>query len=314
LLAQGHEFLLPILEAGGWLNDAFPVLKGKINLKALKKAEEAAYEAAMAILRKYQASRSIWPWNTVEDNVKRDLQGTLGEAMAIDFKAMLTGFVPRDPEKYTWYVKRRIDGCNKLLIVMDDFEKTREALGDLLLNNLLGKFRDYHLPIRMIIAGRDSLFATDVRFKQYLAPNIVGQVALDVLPKEEALPLLCGAGFTQEEAPSIYSETGGYPYLIGHYLDQGKEGLTSALGAKMLYERTTKWMTPQQKLWLEIVLPLETVSKRALRDAGVASGEEDVIQDWFENEPSLRDPRASVFKVNPMLRTHIARYLELHEG
>ena len=35
------------------------------------------------------------------------------------------------------------------------------------------------------------------------------------------------------------------------------------------------------------------------------------IQDWFEREPSVRDPSAAYFRVRPMIREKMLRYLEV---
>jgi hypothetical protein len=35
------------------------------------------------------------------------------------------------------------------------------------------------------------------------------------------------------------------------------------------------------------------------------------VQDWFEREPSIRDPTSSVFRVRPLIRDKVLRYLEL---
>ena len=35
------------------------------------------------------------------------------------------------------------------------------------------------------------------------------------------------------------------------------------------------------------------------------------VQDWFEKEPSIRDPSASFFRVRPLIRDKVVRYLEI---
>ena len=35
------------------------------------------------------------------------------------------------------------------------------------------------------------------------------------------------------------------------------------------------------------------------------------IQDWFEKEPSIRDPSASYFRVRPLIRDKVVRYQEV---
>ena len=47
-------------------------------------------------------------------------------------------------------------------------------------------------------------------------------------------------------------------------------------------------------------------SDYALRDEDVSK-----IQDWFEREPSIRDPSATCLRLRPMVRDKMLRYLEV---
>jgi hypothetical protein len=308
LIKQGHEFIKPLIEKGGWLSDA-PWY--------IKKGEQPAFELTLAALKKYQGSRSLlsFIYENTEDAVKRDLNGTLSESIIVDFKAMMVGFAVSDPQKYTKFTERKINGCTKVLIVLDDYEMLHQVMGDLLLGKILPGLAQQPLPIRMIIIGRDELSSTDVKFGQYFAKNIVGQYPLHVMTREDVTgPLIKKKGYTEAEAEAIYQETGGYPYLVGHYLEHDRDYMASAVGAKSLYDRTVKWMMPEQRKWVEIVVKLDAVSIASIQGAGFAEEEAKHIFSWFENEPSLRDPRAPVFTVNRLLRTHILRYLQMRTG
>ena len=69
-------------------------------------------------------------------------------------------------------------------------------------------------------------------------------------------------------------------------------------------------MSPREREWFLRVCYLENVNVDTL---GPLFPGEDVerIQDWFEREASIRDPTAPVFRVRPLIREKVLRYLEL---
>lgn len=69
-------------------------------------------------------------------------------------------------------------------------------------------------------------------------------------------------------------------------------------------------MTPRELEWFVRVCYLDRVNEDTL--APLFPGE-DVrrIQDWFEREPSIRDPSASFFRVRPLIRDKVIRYQEV---
>ncbi len=69
-------------------------------------------------------------------------------------------------------------------------------------------------------------------------------------------------------------------------------------------------MTEREREWFVRVCYLDSVNVDAL---GPLFPGEDVerIQDWFEKEASIRDPAAPVFRVRPLIREKVKRYLEL---
>jgi hypothetical protein len=314
LVQAGHGFVRPLIDVGVWLNDLAPRTRDRVDMRSIRADEQAAYASLMTILHGYRQARSLWPWNRTANAVRRDLTSTMGEAIALDFKALVDGFTLTDPHTYTTMTASPVHGCTKVLLILDDYEMLHQAMGGLLLNAVLTAFRDYQLPIRVIILGRDDIAAMDVRFTQHFGRHILGQHRLGVMPEEEALLLLAAAGYDPAEARTIHAEAGGYPYIIGHYLEHGKEAVSSALGAKTLYDRTVKWMDEEQRSWLAIVVRLDVVSLSSLRATGLSEAEAGRIMAWFESEPSLRDPVSPMFTVNRLLRPHLCRYLDVRHG
>ena len=307
LIDKGSGLVQLLIETGEYLG----MVRQK---KSTTKESDPLREAALNALEIYRNTRSIWPWNTLSDRLKDNPVGVLVDAVVLDYTAVSRGFKVSDTEKYRRFTQGRIDGCQKILMVIDDYEMLHEVIGEFLLTGILAGFRDRRLPIRILFIGRDRISDVDLRFRQYFSAQIVEECRLEVLPKQEGIAALEKAGFMPMEADEIYSETGGYPFLIGYYIEHGKQGAQSALGAKNLYERTTKWMTDQQKDWLRLVLNMENVDRRHLLAAGKDQEEAEAILNWFTAEASLRDPTTEVFVVNALLRRHLMRYYQVMEG
>ena len=59
-----------------------------------------------------------------------------------------------------------------------------------------------------------------------------------------------------------------------------------------------------------IIVYLENVNVDTLRPL-FPDEDPEKIQDWFEREASIRDPAAPVFRVRPLIREKVLRYLEI---
>ena len=82
-----------------------------------------------------------------------------------------------------------------------------------------------------------------------------------------------------------------------------------ALRLKRFHDRTTRWMTEQEKHWLEIALFLDDVNKRSLRKMLDDPEEAEAAFEWFIHDGSVRDTEGETFCVREYLRSRLRDYL-----
>ena len=88
------------------------------------------------------------------------------------------------------------------------------------------------------------------------------------------------------------------------------DGGGSALGLKSFYERTTRWMTPEQKEWLVPLSFLAEVNEETI--ARMLPGVDPYrVLAWFKDEASVRSPSARHWEVLPILRSRICAYCKM---
>jgi len=237
--------------------------------------------------------------NSVRDNAIK----AVADALLLDLKRLLSG-----PTKK--------EGLERLLFVVDDYEFLMRPLGDFFVRYLLPGLRDADFPTTAFLIGRDKLAATHQFWNKELAGVVVDRISLKVFELPEFVELCRLNGVTDAaHRDRVWQDTGGYPYLVRLLLEeiveQRAEGLDgpSALMLKSFYDRTTRFMSDEQRGWLEKVLFLDHIDKRMLRAYYSDPAEIDRVQEWFESEPSIRDPASSLFKVRDQLRTRLREYL-----
>jgi len=240
---------------------------------------------------------------SLRNSVRANSLKAVADALLVDFNRLLSG-------------KTKKEGIDRLLLVVDDYEFLMKPLGDFLVKHLLPGLREAEFPTTAFFIGRDKLAVTHPHWNKELAPAIVDRTSLKAFELPEFVELCRFNGVT--DAPQrdrIWQETGGYPYLVKLLLEeiteQKSEGLDgpSALMLKSFYDRTTRFMSEEQRGWLEKVLFLDHVDKRTLRTFFDDPAEIDRVQEWFESEPSIRDPNSSLFKVRDQLRSRLKEYL-----
>ena len=101
-----------------------------------------------------------------------------------------------------------------------------------------------------------------------------------------------------------------FPFLLSLAIEEAVADGESALFLKKFFDRTTRWMTDQERDWFTRICYLNDVNEDTLR---LLFDDERVpkIQDWFEGEASIRDPAATTFKVRPLIKDKVQRYLEV---
>jgi hypothetical protein len=240
---------------------------------------------------------------SLRNSVRENAIKAVSDALLLDLSRLLSG-------------KAKKEGVDRLLLLVDDYEFLMKSIGDFLVRFLLPGLRDADFPTTAFLIGRDKLAATHQHWNKELAGVIVDRVALKVFELSEFVELCRLNGVTDPaQRDRIWQETGGYPYLVRLLLEelaeQKAEGLDgpSALMLKSFYDRTTRFMSDEQRGWLEKILFLEHVDKRSLRTFFADPVEIDRVQEWFESEPSIRDPNSSRFRVRDQLKSRLMEYL-----
>lgn len=245
---------------------------------------------------------------TRRNRLKKDLYRLTAEELRTDLAAAVAGYEGKDRIKMT---QPRIPGRRRVLLVIDDYEVLGPVLADFLVGALVPELAASPLEVVVIILGRDELEATHPGWAQHCKRFLRRQLRLAPFDEPTALGLLAAAGVPAERQRALFAMTQGYPFLLSLVIEEATTaGADSALFLKKFYDRTTRWMSPREQGWFVKLCYLERVDEDTL--ARLFPAEEVArIQDWFEREPSVRDPTAADFRVRALIRDKILRYEEL---
>jgi hypothetical protein len=300
--------VLALLKAGHVLNKTVPKTKDWFNVAALNLKEgdvqdgmDAAWELA-ANLKVMRESRRLphFVRNALgfifRDRVKRDLYNVTADALLADLSRAIN-------------VKRgAVEGARRLMLVIDDYEVLAPVLQEFLVGALVQRLATAHFPTLLVILCRDDLAATHPGWAHHAHRHFRDQVRLAAFSREVATAMLRNAGIPEERCPRLFELTEGFPFLLSLVIEEaGTEGADSALFLRKFFDRTTRWMTDQQRGWVKKVCYLDAVNEDSLP---LLFPREEVarVQDWFEKEPSIRDPRAATFRVRPLIRDKVLQY------
>ena len=245
---------------------------------------------------------------TRRNRVRRELFRITAEELLTDLSAAIGGYVSKDAKKIT---HPSIPGARKLLLVLDDYEILNPLLGDFLVGSLIPELASAPFTTVLVILCRDDLEATHVGWAQHCKSYIREQLRLAAFDEATALELLKQAGVPEERRKALFEITQGYPFLLSLVIEEAATiEAGSALFLRKFYDRTTRWMSPREQEWFERVCYLERINEDTLATMFPGEGVKP-IQDWFEREPSIRDPAASYFRVRPLIQDKVLRYLEI---
>jgi hypothetical protein len=310
-----------LLRAGHRLNETVPKTRGYLDVRAIGLSEtsvsatlDAAWDLLETLAPLRQSTRLPGPLRdllgvTFQNRVRGDLYGVTADAMLTDLSAALRGYRKDDWHRITHDpIGPR---TNDLLMVVDDFEALAPTLEEFLVGALIPRLARAPFKTVLVIAGRDDLDAMSPSWAQHCQRYVAAQVRLAPFDRETALAMLERAEVALERREALYEATQGFPYLLSLVLDEaGREGADSALFLKKFHDRTTRWMSPTEQGWFVRVCYLDVVNEDTLARL---FPEELVpqVQDWFEREPSIRDPAAEAFRVRPLIRDKVLRYQAL---
>lgn len=244
---------------------------------------------------------------SMTSRLKRDLYGVTADAVVSDLCAALPGQFPKDSRNGA---QLPIPGLDRLLLVVDDYEALGATLGDFLISSLIPRLAEAPFATVLIVAGRDDLEATHPGWGQHCKRYITDQIRLRPFDAEAASQLMAAGGVEENRRAAIYELTQGFPLLLALAIEEASTDGASALFLKRFFDRTTRWMSREEREWFIGTCYLDEVNEDTLR---LVLPEEDIgaIQDWFEGEASIRDPSARTFRVRPLIREKVLSYIEV---
>jgi hypothetical protein len=236
----------------------------------------------------------------LRNRLRTELAKTLADSLVGDLSALLVGWRWRD---VFHGLPRKLEGRDRLLLVIDDYERVASELGDFLLSSLVPLLESAPFQTLLVVIGRDRLVDTHPGWKQAHERSLVGEVRLSELSPAEAAEYARSRGVTDAATiERLVKDTEGYPFLLQSEVDAALEGAGSALGLKTFYDRTTRWMTEEARGWALRLAFLDEVSLDSIPRV-IPDGDPEVVLAWFKNEASLRAPRAARWSMLPIIRS-----------
>jgi len=289
---------------------AGPFLSTVLEKSEEYKLEEYAQPAA-DLLKGLKALNPVsrWPFKKLRMSPLELLSvkpmETITAAYEADVRARLKGYEGKNILKL---MHGRSKDVNRLLLVIDDYESTGGVLGDLLVDHLLQAFAKAPYPVLVIIVGRDDIRDVDPEFSKSLASFVKDRIQLEPFSREEAILFLENAGYSHEEASTLFDESNGYPFVLSLLGDfKSNQGARPAMFYQQFFERITHWMTTQQKEWLLPLCYLDVVNHSSIGEM-IPTAVPSTIMDWFRKEASVRDVKAPSFRVDPYIRRMLLQH------
>ncbi len=311
---------IALLKAGQRLNRAMPVTAKYMNLQRVNLRDDSVggtLDEAWELVQKLDALRDSTTMPgplrdafgmTYKTRVRTDLYNVTADALVTDFSAALSGYRKQDWWRIT---HRQIGGLDRLLLIIDDFEALAPTLEEFLVGALIPKLAEAPFPTLLVILCRDDLEAMHPAWGQHCRKYIKEQIRLAPFSREDAHELLASAGVPAARRDEMFELTQGFPFLLGLLIDGlGEEGASSALFLRKFFDRTTRWMSAEEREWLVRVCYLDAVNLDSLEPL-FPDVDVEKVQSWFEREASIRDPAATQFQVRPLIREKVLRYQEL---
>jgi hypothetical protein len=282
--------------------------KRRVGNVLLEQSLEQATDKAFDFIQKFcnQDSKlpgvlQDWFGQTYTRKVRTQLFDVASEALMGDLTAMLRRWQTKDIAKLTQSKVRELD---RLLLVIDDFEILGKTLSPFLLGHFLPALRSADFSSQVIILCRDSLVDADPGFEQHFATDTRLKISLSPFPSDDAVPFLVEAGYSEEKARAIYNDCRGLPFLLTAFAEGSNQ---SALFYQRIFERTTRWMTDEQKEWLIALCYLDEVNEDSV-SAMLPDHKAKIIVEWFSHEASVRQQDGLRFAVNPLIREMVLQH------
>lgn len=290
------------------LAELVPIPQVQATARIARMVPKKHVESVVRLIQKAAAYQSEKPpriLNRKDVRLRNDLRNDLAATL---FAALVTDLQDGLREPLLSSETKR----GRLLLIIDDYEHTGDVLGDALLRCLAPRLKDVEFETLMIVIGRDRLKDTAPGWAQHHQDALLAPIVLEELGQGEAEQYIRLRGIENAATiERIVRDTAGYPYLLAAEVDDELEGGSSALSRKNFFDRTTQWMTAEQKDWSKRLAFLDEISletiPRVISD--VDRSETIRIMEWFKSEASLRSPTAARWSLRPMIRTKLREYV-----
>ena len=247
---------------------------------------------------------------TIRYNVINDFNEAACNAMLNDISYIL-GNEQGIKEKIKFKATRGSEAkkMNNLVVIIDDYELYQEQLNAYFLDYFIPGVRKKPFNTQIILVGRDLILDTSAEWDKYVKD--IEQFEITTFDRESCMEYLNSLDIYDEEIiERLISDTEGYPYML--YLEAisyKSGGDISAHKKKLFYDRITKWMNGNEKVWFEAlcfldVINIDTVKKMLPNDDG------EKVFYWFANQASIRDSKSIHYRVKPFLKSKTMDYLQ----
>ncbi len=234
--------------------------------------------------------------------LRKDLSGRLAEYLTIDLAAILSGYRSVD---WNRYLPQKVAGLDRCLVILDDYETLGSTLDDFLRQDFLPRLRKVAFDTLFVILGRDSVRDVGFRWEQYFKDEIVLDVRLAPLSDCESEKYLRSLGISDPTVIArILKDSLGLPYLLAAEAEWEQHGGGSALGLQTFVDRTTRWMSLEQRQWTIALAFLDEVNTDTVSCLLPDCNPVEVVE-WFKQEPSIRSPEGNRWRMLPLIKSRI---------
>jgi hypothetical protein len=304
-----------VLETGKTVNDAVPATKKRIDFNQMKNLRPILDDAAIRLSSlqiepiPFLERMGLGSTHTFRNSIKQNSGRLLASELISDLSAILHRYKKEDRFKAT---HKKVQGIDRLLLVIDDYETVQGSIGEFLTSSLLPSLKKAIFETVVVILGRDQLTNTHPAWEQHLESCMQRSITVKALSRKEMDQLIGSFEIkSTAEKERAWQDTEGYPFYVQLWVEEAESGGRSAVMLKRFYDRTTRWMNDQQKVWLQKIIFIDAVNISTLSLIFSNREEVDAAFDWFKSEGSVRDTTGAEFKVRAYLRSRLLDYLKI---
>jgi len=210
-----------IFKGGSILNKSIPKTRDYIDFAALKTmgVDKRIDEAIDLLASLKPLEKTSWLPGRVKDVVgityrerlKSDLYRLSSDEWVADLCSILNRYQRIDRFRLT---HSPINGLDRLLLVIDDFEILGKTIIDFITSALFPALEQVNFHSTVIILGRDDLSDAHVAFQHHLSHLVKNKIRLERFEDNIAQQMLLEAGYSEKEILPLLKEAHGYPFLV----------------------------------------------------------------------------------------------------